>query len=122
MGRCAFGEDSVQTENNWESGMRGCGWTILLLGFLTLLAGCGHWPFGESQADLIETELQKVSDCEQVGALSETVDTNKIITPLARREMIERLESRAQDLGATHLVWVYRTDQTAAARAFRCEE
>lgn len=97
-------------------------WAFLAVGIMTLLTGCGHWPFGSSQSELVEAELQQMAACEQVGALSETIDTGKIITPLARRDMYERLEARAQSLGGTHLVWVYRTDQTAAARVFRCTE
>lgn len=97
-------------------------WVIMTAGMLTLLAGCGHGPFGLSQPELVETEIQQVAACEQVGALSETIDTGKIITPLARRKMVARLEARAKALGGTHLVWVYRTDQTAAARVFRCTQ
>lgn len=95
-------------------------WALLTAGMLTLLTACGHWPFGSSQPELVAAELRQVVGCEQVGALSETIDSGKIITPLARLRMVERLEARAQALGGTHLVWVYRTDQTAAARVFRC--
>jgi hypothetical protein len=97
-------------------------WALLIAGMLALLTACGSWPFGSSQLELVEAEIQQVDGCEQVGALSETIDTGKIITPLARRRMVERLEARAQGLGGTHLVWVYRTDQTAAARVFRCPQ
>jgi hypothetical protein len=102
--------------------MRRIGWAVLLLGLGTLLMGCGHWPFGGDRADLVEAEMEQMVACEQVGALSETLDTGRIVTPLARREMFEQVEKRAKALGATHLVWVYRTDQAAAARAFRCME
>jgi len=102
--------------------MRRLGWALLTTGLLTSLMACGLWPFGKSQADLIEAELQQVAACEQVGALSETLDTGNIVTPLARRKMIGRIKTRAQVLGATHLVWVYRTEQTAAARVYRCAE
>jgi hypothetical protein len=102
--------------------MQRFGWIVLIFGLLTMPMACGHRPFGTSQADLIEAEFQQVAACEQVGALSETLDTGKIITQLARRKMVARLKARAQALDATHLVWVYRTDLTAAARAFRCSE
>jgi hypothetical protein len=93
---------------------------VLTFGLLTTAMACGHWPSDTSQPELVEAEFQQVASCQQVGALSETLDTGKIITSLARRKMINRLKTRAQALGATHLVWVYRTDQTAAARAYRC--
>jgi hypothetical protein len=102
--------------------MRRIIWIILAFGWLSLPLACGHWPVSAFQGKLAEVEIQQVAACQQVGALSETLDTGRIITPLARREMVARLNSRAQALGATHLVWVYRTDQTAAARAFRCAE
>ena len=87
-----------------------------------LLAGCGHWPFGEAPPELLEAEPSQVAECQQVGALSETADAGRIAAHRARREMLDLIETRAQSLGATHLVWVYRTDQAMAARAFRCEE
>ncbi len=102
--------------------MRRIGWTVWMLGLLLMLTACGHWPFADPQPALVEAEWQQVAECQQVGTLSETVDTARIVTPLARREMVERLYARAQSLGATHLVWVYRTDQTAAVRAYRCDE
>lgn len=95
---------------------------LFFLGFFSVLTGCALWPFGAGRPDLIEAEPQQVADCEQVGALSETLDADRIITSRARRQMMARLERRAQALGATHLVWVYRTHQTAAARVFRCDE
>ena len=100
--------------------MRRYAWMTAAMVMAVAVAACGHWPFGASRSTLVDAELQQVAACEQVGALSETLDSGKIITPLARREMIERLETRARGLGGTHLVWVYRTDQTAAARVFRC--
>jgi hypothetical protein len=102
--------------------MRRIGWILLILGLLSLTLACSHWPADPYHGELAEVEIQQVAACQQVGALSETLDTGRIITPLARREMVARLKSRAQTLGATHLVWVYHTDQTAAARAFRCAE
>ena len=98
----------------------GCWALVCGLGFL--VAACGHWPFSSDQADLVEAESQQVARCEQVGSLSETIDANRIITPLARQEMTDEIERRAKALGATHLVWVYRTDQAVAARVFRCTE
>jgi hypothetical protein len=102
--------------------MRRFGWIVLLFGLLSMPLACSHWPFSAFQAELIEAENQQVAGCEQVGTLSETVDSGRIITPLARREMVGRLKARATALGATHLVWEYRTDQTAAARAYLCAE
>jgi hypothetical protein len=97
-------------------------WGLLTLVMGFALMACGHWPFTSDGAALVETEIQQVAACGQVGALSETLDTDRIVTPLARREMFEEIERRAQALGATHLVWIYRTDQAAAARAFRCPQ
>lgn len=102
--------------------MRRFRWIVLAFGLLTMPIACSHWPLGTSRPELIEAEYQQVASCQQVGALSETLDTGKIITSLARRKMINRLKTRAHALGATHLVWVYRTDQTAAVRAYRCPQ
>lgn len=100
--------------------MRRFGWGVLILVLGFALMACGHWPFSSNGAALVDAEIQQVAACGQVGALSETLDTDRIITPLARREMFEQVERRAQALGGTHLVWIYRTDQAAAARVFRC--
>ena len=99
--------------------MRRLGGVILILAMLT---GCGHWPFGEDRAELVEAELRQVEGCEQLGSLSEILNTDKIITPRARRQMDKRVEARAKALGGTHLVWVYRTDQAVAARVFGCSD
>lgn len=93
-------------------------WALLVAAILLLLTACGTLPFGLPKV----AEPQQVAGCEQVGTLSETLDTGKIITALARREMVGRLESRATALGGTHIVWVYRTDEAVGARVFRCEE
>ena len=102
--------------------MRRFRWGVLTLVLGSALIACGHWPFASDRATLVEAEIQQVGECGQVGTLSETLDTDRIITPLARREMFAEIERRAQALGATHLVWVYRTDQAAAARVFRCPQ
>ena len=102
--------------------MRPVRWLVMTAGMLTVLTACGHWLSGSSQPALVEAEFRQVAGCEQVGTPSETIDSGTIITALARRQMFERLEARARALEGTHLVWVYRTDQTAAARVFRCTE
>ncbi|MBT8338924.1 MAG: hypothetical protein HKP58_18650 [Desulfatitalea sp.] len=71
---------------------------------------------------LIETQTVLVSDCRLLGLISETADAGHIVTPMARREMVNRVKFRADQLDATHIVWLHKTDTAAAAEVYDCGE
>ncbi len=96
-------------------------WILLAIGLL--MAGCGHFrqPSQESHLGLTETQPQLVAGCEMLGLVVETADADQIFPYLARVQMVKRVKARAAELGATHIVWSHQTNESAAAKAFRCK-
>lgn len=96
-------------------------WIMPAIGLL--MVGCSHvaQPFKDSHPELIETQPQLVSGCDMLGMIAETADADQISSCLARRQMLNRVKARAVELGATHLVWLHQTNESAAAKAFRCK-
>lgn len=91
--------------------------------FFSLLAGCllmGNSPQDPNPRQLIEVEAQLVADCTKVGVLTETADAASPFPVTSTKRMIQRLKARAVQLGATHLVWLHKTNLAAAAEAYRC--
>ncbi|MFZ1983522.1 MAG: hypothetical protein WAU91_03860 [Desulfatitalea sp.] len=95
-----------------------CLWTIFLAG--ALLTGCTH--FKDPFPQLIETQAQLVAGCDLLAVIAETADADRISAYLARREMVKRVKARAVQLGATHIVWLHSTNESATAQAYRCEK
>ena len=79
-----------------------------------LLAGCVYVE-QKKTARILETEQQLVAGC-----TSETADAGNPFAFYAERRMWVNLKQRAAQLGATHIVWLHKTSQSAAAEAFRC--
>lgn len=71
--------------------------------------------------DLIETQDCLVSGCTMLGMVTETADAGWISAHAARYRMLGKIRARAGQLGATHIVWLHKTDDSAAAKAYRCE-
>jgi hypothetical protein len=96
-------------------------WTILVAGLL--LTGCSHIdaPFKDPFPQLIETQPQLVAGCDMLAMISETANADQLSAYLARRGMVKRVKARAVELGATHIVWLHNTNESAAAQAYRCE-
>jgi hypothetical protein len=86
-----------------------------LIVLLMLITGCA------SQGTLVETQEPLVAGCRMLGVISETANAAIVSSYAARRIMLDRVEERALQLGATHIVWLHRTDHAAAARTYRCE-
>lgn len=71
-------------------------------------------------AQLVETQSALMAQCDSLGVLNETVDAGRLSTVMARRAMVRKIEARAVQLGATHIVWLHQTDTSAAAKAYQC--
>jgi hypothetical protein len=95
-------------------------WTILAAGLL--LTGCSHIeePFKDPFPQLTETQSQLVAGCDMLAVITETANADSLSVYLARREMVKRVKARAVQLGATHIVWLHNTNDSAAAQAYRC--
>jgi hypothetical protein len=83
------------------------------------VSACSQW-FGEPYPNLIETEKNLVSACVMVGAIAETADAGSLFAFVAKKNMILRVRERAGMLGATHIVWLHQTANSATAEAYRC--
>jgi len=101
-------------EHHWR-------WTILAAVFL--FAGCTHLekPFKDPYSQLTETQPQLVAGCDMLAMIAETADAERLFPYFARKEMIKRVKARAAQLGATHMVWLHQTNESAAAQAYRCK-
>ena len=84
-----------------------------------LIMGCAYVK-PKNSAHILETERSLVAGCRSVGVLSETSDAGNPFTFYTTRRMLAKIRKRAAVLGATHIVWLHRTSQSAAAEAFYC--
>lgn len=83
------------------------------------LAGCA--AFSVYSHNIVETQSQNVQGCERLGVVSEIADPGKIISMLDRKQMVDRVKVRSAEIGATHIVWEYRTNDAVSATAYRCQ-
>jgi hypothetical protein len=97
-------------------------WMILTAGLL--FTGCTHLekPFKAPYAQLTETQPQLVAGCDMLSMVAETANAERLFPYFARKEMIKRVKARAVELGATHIVWLHQTNESAAAEAYRCKQ
>ncbi|RJQ86873.1 MAG: hypothetical protein C4519_01355 [Desulfobacteraceae bacterium] len=93
--------------------------SMVFLGLLICLAGCASQ--NEGSTELIETQEPLVTGCSMLGVISETADAGWISEHAARYRMIGKVKARAAQLGTTHIVWLHKTDYSAAAKAYRCK-
>ncbi len=95
--------------------------SISPLVFIALfISGCAY--FQGDYDRLKETEGQLVERCHLLGVISETADADRILSHPAKYEMIGKVKKRALELGATHIVWLHKTSDSAAAQAYQCPE
>jgi hypothetical protein len=85
---------------------------------LLCLGGCAQ--FQNVYPELVESEASLVAGCQPLGMISETANADHLSAYMARRGMENRARERAFQLGATHIVWLHRTDTSAALQAYRC--
>ena len=86
-----------------------------------LLSACSHW-FVEPYPDVVETESQLVKGCELLSVVTEIADAGNPFPAAARANMVLRVRERAGQLGATHIVWLHKTNTMATAEAYRCPQ
>lgn len=91
-----------------------------LSGITLMLVGCGTMDAMMPLPEVAETEHQNVTSCRRLGTVTEMIDPGKVLLFLETRRTKKRTMQRAIDLGATHIVWEYQTNQSMAATAYHC--
>ena len=91
---------------------------IILLGFI-LLSGCTNSRF----PNLFVAEEKMVRDCEYLDTISESSDPGKFVTNYQLVEYYDgelKVLERANNMAATHIVWMYNHPIGSSASAYRC--
>jgi hypothetical protein len=65
-------------------------------------------------------EETMIQGCDHIATLTENTDPGRILNNYRRSKHQERILSRASNLGATHIVWLYNYREGSAADAYRC--
>ena len=92
-------------------------WTILT-GF-TLLSGCTKTQFPE----LLVAEEKMMQDCKYLDTISETSDPGKFVTSYQFVKYYDgelKVLERANNMEATHIVWMYNHPIGSSASAYSC--
>ncbi len=90
-----------------------------------LIIAATVWSLGcaaGSDPHLVATQKTLIEHCEPLGFITEKADTGHLSPFLAKHTMLRKVENRAIQLGATHIVWLHQTDKSAAARAYGCPD
>jgi hypothetical protein len=97
---------------------------VLILVATVWLSGCVEAGRMASRLDPdqrpLAVEDSAVSDCELLGALAEDIDPGCLSMTAERVRCELEVRDRARQMGATHIVWIYRLSTGVAAKAFRC--
>ena len=91
---------------------------IILLGFI-LLSGCTNNRF----PNLFVAEEKMVQDCQYLDTISESSDPGKFVTNYQLVEYYDgelKVLERANNMVATHIVWMYNHPIGSSASAYRC--
>ena len=99
---------------------------VIVLLALFCLSGCAWTPYMAPHLDPnkvpVDAVASEVSGCQMVGVLVEDIDP-EVLSLTAERVRCElNVRQQARQMGATHLVWIYRYPTGVAARVFRCPD
>ncbi|MDY6792869.1 MAG: hypothetical protein SWH54_16515 [Thermodesulfobacteriota bacterium] len=75
----------------------------------------------ETTQSLIETDERVVQGCRCLGTVQGTVDVGNIFLFFSKTRCKNKAKHNAAILGATHIVWLYIHQTSAAALAYKCE-
>jgi hypothetical protein len=93
---------------------------MILLGF-TLLSGCTN----NRLPNVLVAEEKMVQDCKYLDTISETSDPGKFVTNYQLVEYYDgelKVLERANNMAATHIVWMYNHPIGSSASAYRCDK
>jgi hypothetical protein len=91
---------------------------IILLGVI-LLSGCTN----NRSPNLFVAEEKMVRDCQYLDTISESSDPGKLVTNYQLVEYYDgelKVLERANNMAATHIVWMYNHPIGSSASAYRC--
>ncbi len=91
---------------------------IILIGFI-ILSGCTNNRF----PNLFIAEEKMVQDCQYLDTISETSDPGKFVTSYQFARFYDgelKVLERANNMEATHIVWMYNYPIGSSASAYRC--
>jgi len=91
---------------------------IMIFGFI-LLSGCKNYRF----PNLVVSEENMVRDCQYLDTISESSDPGKFVTNYQLVEFYDgelKVLERANNMQATHIVWMYNHPIGSSASAYRC--
>lgn len=87
---------------------------------IIIFCGCTKYRF----PNLRVAEEKMVQDCQFLDTISETSDPGKFVTNYQFDEFYDgelKVLERADNMEATHIVWMYNHPIGSAASAYRCE-
>ncbi len=99
--------------NNWKK------WMVFI--FIPFFVACAQ----NRVPNLVIAEEGMVGTCEYLDTISETSDPGKPITNYKHYKYYDgelKVLERADNIGATHLVWLYNYPIGSSASAYRCGE
>jgi hypothetical protein len=94
-------------------------WMILIS--IIIFAGCTKTRF----PNLFVAEQQMVQDCQYLDTISEVSDPGKFVTNYQFVKYYDgelKVLERADNMKATHIVWMYNYPAGSSASAYRCIE
>jgi hypothetical protein len=84
-----------------------------------LLVGCTYL-YTDSSPELLEAETVQMDGCRKLGVISDTADAGNVSAYDAAYRMIANIKTRALRMGATHIVWLRKSELSATAVAYQC--
>jgi hypothetical protein len=93
---------------------------ILSLALVWLLAGCTY-IYKDPAPDLVEAEAAQVAGCRKLGVISDTADAGNLSAYDAAYRMVSNIKTRAVRMGATHIVWLRKSELSATAVVYQCQ-
>lgn len=91
-------------------------------------ASCATVPDPETQhldqlaQQLVVTDERMVQTCKNLGSVSRSADIQQLFGYHLESRNIQAIKRQAAQLGATHIVWLYRYKSSAAAMAYSCRD
>ena len=95
------------------------GWMILGIIIAINISACTQNRF----PNLVVAEAGMVRDCQYIDTISETSDPGKFVTDYHLTRYYDgelKVLERANNMEATHVVWLYNHPIGSAASAYRC--
>lgn len=92
----------------------------VFLALVWLFAGCTY-IYKDPAPDLVEAEAAQVAGCRKLGVISDTADAGNLSAYDAAYRMVANIKTRAVRVGATHIVWLRKSELSATAAIYQCQ-